>query len=162
MNPSSHRYTDILTLFALSAGHVGLWRPSPKAFNSTSQYMVEWRNTTRTVLHRERLTLRHRSIDTISRRGDVFAPTVRATAGSSEPSAITEDKIAVLAARGLQHKPAGLITRDRFDDMDEMVFDLSFRHREHLGQLVRRQTRTDQQFHDALARGPFRWNIRVW
>ena len=28
MNPSSHRYPDILTLFALSAGHVGLWRPS--------------------------------------------------------------------------------------------------------------------------------------
>ena len=127
-----------------------------KAFNATSQYMVEWRNTTRTVLHRERLTLRQRSIDTISRRGDVFAPTVRATAGPSEPSAITEDKIAVLAARGLQHKPAGLITRDRFDDMGEMVFDLSFRNREHLGQLVRRQTRTDQQFHDALARGPFR------
>lgn len=125
-----------------------------KAFNATSQYMVEWRNTTRTVLHRERLTLRHRSIDTISRRGDVFAPTVRATAGSSEPSAITEDKIAVLAARGLQHKPAGLITRDRFDDMDEMVFDLSFRNREHLGQLVRCQTRTDQQFHDALTRSP--------
>ena len=28
MNPSSHRYPDILTLFPLSAGHVGLWGPS--------------------------------------------------------------------------------------------------------------------------------------
>ena len=94
--------------------------------------MVEWRNTTRTLLHRARLTLRQRSIDTIPRRGDVFAPTVRAAAGPGEPSAVTEDKIAVLATRGLQHKPAGLITRDRLDDVDEMVFDLSFRNREYL------------------------------
>jgi len=42
---------------------------------------------------------------------------------------------------------------DGFHDVFEMVLDLSLGNAEHLGQLVRRQTRADQQFGHALAWG---------
>ncbi len=42
---------------------------------------------------------------------------------------------------------------DGFDDVFEMIFDLSLGNAEHLGQLVRGQTRADQQFDHALAGG---------
>lgn len=45
---------------------------------------------------------------------------------------------------------------DGFHDVFEMILDLPFGNAEHLGQLVRGQTRADQQFDHALARRAWR------
>ena len=100
-------------------------------------------------------------LDTVTRGGNAFAPTVRATAGPGEPPAIAEDKVAVRTARRLQDESPGLVPRDRFHRMHEMLFDLPFCNPQHLCQLVRREPGADQQVHDALTRGAFGREHRV-
>lgn len=78
-------------------------------------------------------------IDAITRCRDALTPTVWASAGPSKPFAIAEDKIALLAARGLQDESTSLIPRDRFHDVHEMIFDVAFWNPEQLGELVGRE-----------------------
>ena len=79
---------------------------------------------------------------------------VGAATGSGEPPTVAEDKLAILAAGRLQDEAAGLVVRDGFHDVFQMILDLPLGNAEHLGQLVCRQTGAGQQFDDALAGSP--------
>jgi len=81
---------------------------------------------------------------------------MRAAAGPCEPSAITEDEIAVLTECRVQDEPFRFVARDSFHYVRQVLLNLPLGNTEHLGQLVCRQTCADQQFDQALARGAFR------
>lgn len=99
--------------------------------------------------------LRRYGIDAIAWRGDIFTVALRAAAGSGEPPAIAKYELTILAAGRFQNEPADLVMGDGLHDMFKMLLNLPLGNAEHLGQLVRRQTRANQQFDHALARGPW-------
>jgi len=93
-------------------------------------------------------------INAVPRGGDIFAVALRAATGSGEPPTVAEDKLAILAAGRFQDEAAGLVVRDGFHDVFQMILDLPLGNAEHLGQLVCRQTGTGQQVDHALPGSP--------
>ena len=100
---------------------------------------------------------RSNEIDAVPGRGDIFAVALGTATRPGEPPAVMKDELAIVAARRFQNKPAGLVMRDGFHDVFEMILDLPLGNAEHLGQLMRRQARADQQVDHALARSS--WGI---
>ena len=99
--------------------------------------------------------LRRRWIDAIAWCRDGFASTMRAAAWARQTAALTKDKVTVLTACRVQDEPPCLVARDGFDDVSEMLLDLSLGNAEHLCQLVRRQPDARDQVDDPLTRRPF-------
>ena len=91
-------------------------------------------------------------IDAVTRCGDIFTVALGAATGPGEPPPIAKYELTILTARRLQDEAAGLVMADGFDNVFEMILNLPLGNAEHLGQLVRGQTRADQQFDHALAR----------
>lgn len=90
-------------------------------------------------------------IDSIAWRGDVFAAAKGAAARSRQFRSVTKDEVAILTTCRVQDKLSCLVPCNSFHDMGQMIFDLTLRDPQHLGQLKRRQSGAGQQIDDALA-----------
>ena len=90
-------------------------------------------------------------IDPIAWRCDVFASTVGAAARSRQFCSVTKDEIAILTTGRVQDKLFCLVPRNGLHDMGQMIFDLTLRDAQHLGQLKRGEPSAGQQIDEALA-----------
>ena len=86
---------------------------------------------------------------------------MRAAAGPGELGSIAKYEPAIKTGGWFEDEAASAIPRDRFDDMDEMLLDLSLGDAQHLCQLVGRESSVGQEFDDPLARGAFGREHRI-
>lgn len=77
-----------------------------------------------------------KEIDTVTRSGDALTPADRAAAGAGQSAAVAEEKPAILATRRFEDESTGLVPRERFHHVGEMILDLSLRNPQHLCQLM--------------------------
>lgn len=100
------------------------------------------------------------TVDAESRHGNVFASAAWASAWAGQLGAAAKGKGAILAERRLHHESASTVLGERAHDMCEVVFDLTFRHREAFGQLARGQARPRQAVHQPLSNGARHAEVR--
>ena len=83
------------------------------------------------------LLLRGTAFNAVPRFCERFTVAVGATARACESAAVAEDEAAILALGGFQHETQRAIPRHGFDDVTEMVLDLSLRNPDNLGESPR-------------------------
>ena len=88
----------------------------------------------------------------VTRCRDRFVAAAGTSARTGQPRPIVKDEAANLTTGGFNNKPAPLVATQRLDDVRQMVLYLPFRDPEQLCQLKRRQSRPQQEFHQALPR----------
>src|SRR2546425_789068 len=80
------------------------------------------------------LLLRGMAFNAVPRFRERFTVAVGATARACESAAVAEDEAAILALGGFQDEAQRAISRHGFDDVIEMVLDLSLRNPDDLGE----------------------------
>ena len=83
------------------------------------------------------LLLRGMAFNAVPRFRDRFTVAMGATARACESAAVAEDEAAILALGGFQDETQRAISRHGFDDVTEMVLDLSLRNPDDLSESPR-------------------------
>ena len=90
-------------------------------------------------------------VDAIAGRGDALTSAAGTAAGSRQFRAVAKEEATVLAAGRFENESFLSIPRDGLHDVREVVFHLSLRNPEELGELVGGQTGAGQESDQALA-----------
>ncbi len=109
----------------------------------------------------ESLLLRRPAFNAVARFRDRFTAAARAAARAGNATAVAEDETTVLAFGGFESELQQTIPGHRFDDVAEMVLDLSFGYPDNFCESSRRQRSNHEQIHNALSRGALGWKHTV-